>query len=122
MKKVLAFINNKLTDAGINYALGEWKKKVVYPYFTGEYTHTPPMNEDGQEEATLSLNGFTRGEYMELEEARAVIEAAFTYCTGILDDGSAVSVEYSGSLIVPTGDAELKRIEITLSIRKWRTF
>lgn len=122
MERVLAFINNKLTDSGVNYELGEWKSKVVYPYFVGEYTHTPPLNEDGQETATLKLTGFHRGTVMELETARKTIERTFTYCTGILDDGSAVDVAYAGSLVIPTGDAELKRIEITLEIKKWRTY
>ena len=123
MEKVLAFIAKKMKSAGVNYELGEWKSKVVYPYFVGNYTHNPPQDEDGQETATLTLDGFHRGTVLELEIARGIIENTFTYCTEILDDGSAVDVEYAGCLVIPkTGDAELKRIEITLNIKKWRTF
>ncbi len=122
MEKVLAFINKKLTDAGINYEFGEWTQKVVYPYFVGVYTETPSVNEDGQREATLTLDGFTRGSWLSLEKAKTKIEEIFSYNTSILADGTGIDVSYSGSLVVPTGDDELKRIQINLSIKEWRAF
>lgn len=120
-EKILAFINKKLTDAGINYEFREWTGEIAYPYFVGEYAETSPVNENGQHEATFTLDGFTRGEWLELEKAKSKIEKIFYYNTSILDDGSGVDVSYSGSLVVPTGDAELKRIQINLSIKEWRT-
>ena len=122
MEAVLAYINNKLTEAGVNYEFGEWRGKLVYPYWVGEYSETPSMNEDGAVEATLKLNGFTRGGWLGFENEKRKIEAVFYHNTSILDDGSGVDISYSGSLIVPTGDAELKRMEITLSIKQWRAF
>ena len=119
-EKILAHINEKLTNAGINYEFREWTGKIIYPYFVGEYAESAPFSEDGQHEATFTLDGFTRGSWLELEKAKRKIEEAFTYNTSILADKSGIDVSYSGSLIVPTGDAELKRIQINLSIKEWR--
>jgi hypothetical protein len=35
------------------------------------------------------------------------------------DDGSAVAIFYANSLILPTMDAELKRIRINFDIHEW---
>ena len=35
------------------------------------------------------------------------------------EDGSAVAIFYATSLVVPTGDAELKRIQINLDVKEW---
>lgn len=119
-KAILAYIKNKLKDAGINYEFGEWRKAVVYPYFVGAYITSPTMAEDGLHTATFTLDGFHRGQFVELVEAQEKIEKAFAYNTAMLGNGSAVDISYTGSAVVPTGDAELKRIEITLSIKEWR--
>lgn len=117
--EVLAYINKELTEAGINYEFGERTSKVVYPYFVGEYQETEPMTEDGLHEVDFILNGFSRGSWLILEEAKNKIEKLFTFNTSILENNSGVDVSYSGSLIVPTGDAELKRIQINLKIKEW---
>lgn len=117
---VLAYINHQLTTAGINYEFGEWTSDVVYPYFVGEYQEQPATTEDGLQEATFILNGFSRSSWAALEEAKAKIENLFTYNASILENGSGVDVSYSGSLVIPTGDAELKRMQINLSIKEWR--
>lgn len=120
MESLLAYINKKLTDAGVNYEFAEWKSKVVYPYFVGEYSESAPSEEDGSVEGTLILNGFHDGSYIDLEQERAKIEKLFTFDTGILESGAGVAVSYAGSFIVPTGDARLKRIQINLSFKEWR--
>lgn len=120
-KTILAHIKQKLKEAGVNYAFGEWKKAGVYPYFVGEYTESPPMTEDGKHTATFILNGFHRGNWVELETEKEKIENEFSNDTTILSDGAGVDISYSGSMVVPTGDAELKRIEINLTIIEWRT-
>ena len=119
-KAVLNHISKKLTEAGINYEFVEWKSDIVYPYSVGEYVEPEPMTEDGLHELSFTLNGFTRGSWLDLENAKETIEKLFANDTSILDNGSGVDVSYSGSLIVPTGDAELKRIQINLSIKEWR--
>ena len=61
------------------------------------------------------LSGFSRGTWLTLENAKAKIENYFNKVYGktvMVDDGSAVAVFYGNALIVPTGDEELKKIQI----------
>lgn len=118
----LKIISSSLEALGINYEFGEWTSEVVYPYFVGEYQETPPMNEDGLQESTFLLTGFSRGSWLELEQAKEIIMNHFNKVSGktvIADTGTAVAVFYSNSLVIPTGDAELKKIEINLTIKEW---
>lgn len=123
MKNALRIISEELESAGLEYEFGEYTKKPVkYPYFVGEYTETEPTTEDGLQESTVLLNGFSRTTWAALEEAKEKIENIFNRVSGktvIVDDGSAVAIFYAGSLIIPTGDSELKRIQITLSVKEW---
>lgn len=118
--EVLEHINEQLTAAGINYEFGEWSSDIVYPYFVGEYSESPPDSEDGRIEATFILTGFSRGSWLDLETAKSKIEQLFSYHTAILENGSGVDISYAGATIVPTGDAELKRMQINLTIQEWR--
>ena len=119
-KAVLAYVNKQLANEGINYEFGEWKSEPVYPYWVGEYNESQPNEEDGSKESTLFLNGWTTGTWSNLEDDREKIERLFSFNTSILGDGSAVDVSYAGCLIIPTGDATLKRMQINLSIKEWR--
>ena len=40
--------------------------------------------------------------------------------TTILPNGNGLAIFYAGSLVVPTGDEELKKIEIHLRINEWK--
>ena len=67
------------------------------------------------QETTFMLSGFSRGTWLTLENAKAKIENYFNKVYGktvMVDDGSAVAVFYGNALIVPTGDEELKKIQI----------
>lgn len=119
-KTVLKFINDRLTDNSINYEFGEWTSPIIYPYFVGEYSDLGSDTEDGLCESDFTLNGFTRGMWLDLENAREAIEELFSDCTTILENGSGVDISYSGCLIIPTGDSELKRIQINLKIKEWK--
>lgn len=123
-KNALKIISNAMSSMGIEYDLGTYTKKpVVYPYFVGEYQESEPMTEDGHQETTFMLNGFSRGSWADLENAKERIETYFNRVQGnivMAEDGSAVAIFYSDALIVPTGDAELKRIQINLKIHEWK--
>ena len=119
---VINLISASMKNLGLKYKFMRWAGQPEYPYFTGEYQEIPNINEDGMTESTFLLTGFTRGDWLELEEAKEKIEAYFGKVGGqtvIADNGSAVAVFYSHSLVVPTDDAELKRIEINLTIKEW---
>lgn len=125
-KRVLKIISDAMSALGIEYGFGEYpgnaEGKTVYPYFVGEYTETEPMYEDGMQECTFLLTGFSRGSWLALEDAKERIESYFDKVDGktvMAENGSAVAIFYANALIVPTGDAELKRIQINLSCKEW---
>ena len=122
--QVLKIISDAMTSLGLEYGFGEYSANpVVYPYFVGEYTEVESVTEDGLQETTFLLTGFSRGSWLELEIAKEKIERYFNQVSGmtvITDNGSGVAIFYANSLIVPTGDAELKRIQINLSVKEWK--
>lgn len=125
MEEVLGFINKALEDAGVPYEFLEWTQGVTYPYFVGEYSEFEPDNESGEEDKSFILTGFYRGNNAryELEKMRAKIEATFPGIGGkvaALDSGSVVAVFYGNSSYIPTGEEELYKIQINLSIKLWK--
>lgn len=125
MEEVLGFINKALEDAGVPYEFLEWTQKVTYPYFVGEYSEFEPDNESGEEDKSFILTGFYRGNNAryELEKMRAKIKATFPAIGGkvaTLDSGSVVAVFYGNSSYIPTGEEELYKIQINLSIKLWK--
>lgn len=127
-KEALKIISDAMSEMGLNYEFMEWTTKPAYPYFTGEYQEIEPYNEDGLQETSFILNGFARdtGEgktaYLALEDAKEKIADYFSKVSGktvTTDKGSAVAVFYANSLVVPTGDAELKRLQINLTVKEW---
>lgn len=118
----LAFINNLMESIGLPYAFMRWNSGTPPDYyFIGEYIESPSLTfeENGHQESTFILRGFTRGEWMLLEQAKAKIEANVAK-TAILDDGSGIAVFYESATPVATGDAELKSIKINLNIQEWK--
>ena len=118
--ELLTYINDVLTQNGINYEFMRWTTDIVYPYFVGEFIEPEPQSEDGGHDVTFLLTGHTRGSYLELIEVKDKIENLFDQTKAILPNGNGVAFLYGGSTPVPTLDAELKRIEINLIIKGWK--
>ena len=122
-KRVLKIVSDAMEALGIEYGLGTYDgNPIVYPYFVGEYTETESMTEDGLQESTFLLTGFSRDSWLTLENAKERIQDYFDKVSGkvvMAEDGSAVAIFYAHALIVPTGDAELKSIQIQLSVKEW---
>lgn len=121
--KILDIISDAMKELGLNYSFMEWNDVPIYSYFTGEYQETEPHTEDGLRETTFILTGFSRSSYFELERAKELISDYFSPITGratMADDGSAIVVFYAGALMIPTEDAELKKIQINLSVKEWK--
>ncbi len=123
-KQMLKVVSDGMKTMGIEYGFGAYAKyPVVYPYFVGEYTEREATTEDGLQESSFLLTGFHRGTWSELEDTKERIEQYFNQVSGktvIADNGLAVAVFYGNSLIVPTGDAELKSIQINLNVKEWK--
>lgn len=121
MKEVLGIIANIMGSLDLNYEFMTYNSEVEYPYFVGSYSETATDTEDGREEFTFTLTGFSRTTWLALEEAREAIRKKFIDGhTEITGSGSGVAIFYENSLVIPTGDAELKKIEIYLSIKEWK--
>ena len=117
----LKFISEKLERLKIPYAFEEWTaNEVPDPYFVGEYNEveSTEREENGYQETTFILTGTGR-KWLGLEQAKEIIENNITE-TAILPNGNGIAVFYSNSFPVPTGDAELKRIQINLTIKECR--
>ena len=122
-KAVLNAVSDGMAAIGMNYEYQEWTDDPVYPYFTGEYQEFEPLNEDGMQETSFILTGFTRGGYGDLEAAKKKIEKIFNPISGyrVSTDDSVVAIFYASTLAnLPTGDAELKKIQVNLTIKEWK--
>lgn len=121
---VLSAVNSAMKKAGLNYEFGEWSSDIVYPYWVGEYQEYESMTEDGLQETSFTLTGFSRGKWLQLEkDIEKIKKEVFPLAGGLIvaaDDGSVVAIFYADALPVPTGDAELKRIEVNLTVKEWR--
>lgn len=118
----LKFISDQLGVLAVPYEFGEWTSEVKYPYFVGEISETPTQTEDGYEESTMLLTGFTRGNYIDLERIKNKIKKHFSPISGqgAKTDSGSITVFFNGCFYVPTGEAELKRIQINLLIKEWK--
>lgn len=118
----LKFINEQMTAIAVPYEFGKWSSVVQYPYFVGEITEEPTMTEDGLEESTILLTGFHRGSLLDLELVKEKIKSHFPPIYGLRaqTDSGAIAVFFDGCFYVPTGEADLKKIQINLKIKEWK--
>lgn len=116
---VLAYISDQLSALGLNYSLFVKNGPVTYPYFVGSYVEQEEATESGEMKAVFTLDGWTNGSWLELENIKKKLADTFRNLTGIVS-GYGVSINYSSSTPIPQEDAELKRIQINFDIRIWR--
>lgn len=121
--EVLNFINEQMNILEIPYEFGEWTSEVQYPYFVGEKSAPETFpSEDGLEESSVILIGFHRGKAIELEEKKEIIKNHFHPVHGLREqiDNGTIVVFYEGGFLIPTGEKDLKKIEIYLKIKYWK--
>ena len=123
-KAVLSTINKALTtDLGLNYQYGRWDSQPEYPYWVGDLQESPATSEDGQQESTLILQGHSRSGMLPLENEREAIEQLFHPISGYIvtaDNGNVVAIFYANAQHVKSVDAELKRMDIYITIKEWK--
>ena len=123
-KAVLSTITKALkTDLGLNYEYGRWESEIAYPYWVGELQETPATSEDGQQESTFILQGHSRSGMLPLENDKEAIEQLFHPISGYIvtaDNGNVVAIFYANSQLVKSVDAELKRMDVYLTIKEWK--
>lgn len=125
-KAGLKIISDAMDALGLNYGFVEYPvaegEEAPETYWVGEYQEIEPVYENGMQESTFLLTGFTKGPWLALENAKEDISNYFNKVSGktaIVEDGSAVAVFYSNSLVVPTGNAKFKRMQINLDVKEW---
>ena len=118
----LKFISDQMDILEVPYEFGEWTSAVKYPYFVGEITEESTTTEDGFEESTMILTGFHRGKYIDLETVKEKIKKHFQSIHGLRSqtESGSIAVFYNGAFYIPTGEAELKKIQINLKIKHWK--
>ena len=118
----LKYVADQMQSLDIPYQFMQWNEKPPDDYyFVGEYSEVPSMTkeEDGRQDTTIILRGFTRKSWLLLDQAKEKIEKSFPQ-TAILNNGSGIAVFYDSAMVVPTGDAELKSIKINLTVQEWK--
>lgn len=118
----LKFINEQMDILAVPYEFGEWTSEIKYPYSVGEITEDPVTTEDGLEESSMILTVFHRGKYIDLEMVKDKIKKHFNPITGLCEktDSGSIAVFFDGSFPIPTGEADLKKLQINLKIKEWK--
>lgn len=122
---VLKTIDTEMNALNINYEFAEWTDKPAYPYVVGEYQEVESLNEDGEQETQFIMTVWARGitATEDLENVKNKIKKHFPKVGGrlaITDEGSRVAIFYANTLgNLPTGDAELKKIQVNLLVKEW---
>ena len=113
-----------MSAISVPYEFMRWTDTVIPElYFVGEITESSVMTEDGKEESTMLLTGFSRGSYADMETIKERIKSHFSPVCGLrgrTGDGSTIAVFFDGYFYVPTGEADLKKIQINLKIYEWK--
>lgn len=118
----LKFINEQMDSIAVPYEFMEWTAPVVYPYGVGEITEDPITTEDGAEQSTLLLTFFHRGKMIDLLSIKEKIKSHFPPVYGLRaqTESGSIAVFYDGFFVVPSGEADLKKIQINLKINEWK--
>ena len=118
----MTYVSDMMTGISLPYDFMRWSKKEIPDvYFVGEFNEVPgtTREENGRQDVSVILRGFTRGPWLSLMEAAQKIEKRCAK-TVIMPDGTGLAVFYDSCMPVPTGDADLKSIKINLTIQEWR--
>ena len=115
-------VRTQLQNNSIPYEYMRWTAPVDDRYWIGEYSEVSTETEDGSKEYALTLTGTTRESWYELEKDRAKIENLFPSVGGsrFPNTKGAIIIFYQNSFPVPTGEADLKRIQVNLQIKAWK--
>ena len=110
----LGIVAIELQNIDVPYEFMRWTS-------AGEFTETTTATEDGYEESTLLLTGTTRDSWASLMQDRDKIKDHFPNIGARFStENGAVVIFYENAFPVPTGEADLKRIQINLRIKTWK--
>lgn len=119
MEHLLAFIDDKMTEAGIPYEFGEWSGAVAYPYCVGTFRADEHRYEDSCTAGTLTVDIWSRESKLSAVQTADRIAAVFEDLQEVRDD-LLFYISFTSSDTIPTGEMDLFRIEVRLSVKIWK--
>lgn len=117
----LQYVSDLMESIGIPYAFGEWKEKPPDRYWVGSCIEAESLtkDEDGKQDMTVILQGYTEAGWLLLLQDKEKIEKHASQ-TAILPDGTGIAVSYEGGDIVPVGDSSIVSMKVNLQIQEWK--
>ena len=120
----LKFINEQMEAIAVPYDFDVWtSEEIPNLYFVGEITEEPAITEDGRESSTMLLTGFCRGKMIDLLAVMEKIKSHFNPVHGLrvtTSSGSTIAAFFDGYFSIPSGEADLKKIQINIKIYEWK--
>lgn len=119
----LKFISEQMALIEVPYEFGEWTSEITGPYFVGEKPSGENYPaEDGSVETTIFVTGFHRGKLVDLMKIADKIRKHFNPVYGLRSktDSGSIAVFFDCSFPIPTGEADLKKLQINLTIKEWK--
>ena len=117
METVLSIIAVAMADLGIQYEYERFNG-TGYPYWTGTYTGIDFSAENNRESGQMLLEGWTRERNLPLVRHADQIKKKFrNYQTA--GANSSTVVNFLSAITIPTGEADLKKIQIVLQTEHW---
>lgn len=111
-------LNEELTPI-INYQFNTWFGDLVFPFWVSDYQETMFSSEQGYHEYVVTLTGTNKGSFLDLEKDRQKIEQLFTNYT-YTEEGYGLAILYDNSIMIPSVDEQITRLEIHLNVKEWR--
>ena len=120
MTSILNFIKSEMEELNIPYDFLEWNKKLTFPYFVGEISEIPTLDEDGQSQYQFILTGTDQESIMDMLSVNEKLKNRYKYgYKTLLSNKSGVAIIYDNMLPIPSVDEDIRRIQINLKIKVW---
>ena len=122
IEAMLGIVKNAMQSNNIPYEFMRFKSDVEDRYWVGEYSEVTTDTEDGYNEYTMLLTGTTQNAWLELIKDTEKMKDHFPQIGGLrtANEEGVVVIFYDNSFPVPTGEANLKRIQVNLHIKTWK--
>lgn len=116
--ELLGAFKSALDSLGINAAFRTYAGS-TYPYMTYEYFETDTTHEDGGTTGELLCEIWTRNTFAELIDIKEKLKNYFKQLN-IVIDGNVCHFDYASSSPEETGDAELKKLQVSIATKYWK--
>lgn len=116
--ELLAEFKKALDSLGIEAAFRLYAGN-KYPYMTYEYFETDVTHEDGGTTGELLCEIWSRQTYKELIDIKEKLKGFFKQ-KNIMVGNNVYHFDYANSTPDETGDAELKKLQVSIATKYWK--